>query len=115
MTLHIENGRLGDTAVVTCNGAILAGEGALRLREGVMALSQRHILLDLSAVSGIDAGGLGALVYLEQWARNRGADLLLLNVPGFVMEVLELTHLDMVLRICTLEGIEAQPYPLHAA
>ena len=71
MTLHVENGKLGDTAVVTCSGAILAGAmtagplgsltGAAAEAPGDAPLSEAPWSLEPGAiihVAGMDIGSL---------------------------------------------------------
>src|SRR5215470_11539183 len=73
----------GETVVLHCQGRILAGDDTLRRttesQQGVSAL-----LLDLAQVDGIDAGGLGVLLELRQWAQTNGIRLRLVNVTGIV-------------------------------
>jgi len=55
--------------------------------------------LDLSEVQLPTAGGLGALVALNQKLRAAGGELVLLNVTAATYEVFLLTHLVEVLSI----------------
>ncbi len=52
-----------------------------------------HIAIDLSQTSFMDCGGLGALVALRNYARQRNAKttVRLLNAPAFARRILGLT------------------------
>lgn len=56
------------------------------------------LTLDLAAVDGIDATGLGVLVGAHRRAGRAGRRLVLRDVPPAVARVLLVTHLDKVLR-----------------
>lgn len=56
------------------------------------------LTLDLSAVEGMDATGLGVLVGAHRRAGRAGRRLVLRDVPPAVARVLLVTHLDKVLR-----------------
>jgi anti-anti-sigma factor len=55
--------------------------------------------LDLSGIRFPTAEGLGALVVLSRELRARGGELLLVNVPSAIQEVLTVTHLVEVLHV----------------
>ena len=63
----------------------------------------RIVVLDLSEVESLDAGGLTTLLSLHQWALNRGVQLKLVNPSHFVREILVRTRLDRVFDITTLD------------
>ncbi len=88
-----------DVAVVRCSGRIVQGDGTDRLLRAVMVQEGRHIEIDLSGVSEIDAGGLGVLVALERWARRNERTLQFVNPPQRVRRALEATRLDSVLQV----------------
>lgn len=101
--LTIEVEKSGDVAVVRCSGRIVRGEEVCTLRNAVIAeKSSRIVVLDLSDVDSVDAGGLTTLLSLHQWARTRGVQLKLVNPSHFVYEVLTRTKLDRVLDISNL-------------
>lgn len=101
----------GDVAILRCHGRIVVGAENTILRTAV--LSQRGsgtLVLDLAQVDCIDAGGLGVLLGLRAWARSNGNQLKLMNVINRVKQVLELTKLDGVFEICSVEDMF---HPLH--
>ena len=61
LNLHVD--KIGDLAVVECEGRVVRSEAAFRLREAVTSLrNARIIVLDLSEVPAIEGGGLGMLL-----------------------------------------------------
>lgn len=102
LTIDVE--KTGDVAVVRCNGRIVRGEEVRTLRSAVVAeKSSRVVVVDLSEVEMLDAGGLSTLLSLHQWARSLGLQLKLVNPSHFVREILTRTQLDHVLEISTLD------------
>jgi len=98
--------KLGDTTILRCQGRIVIGDACTILRNAV--LSQTHtkmLVLDLAQVDRIDAGGLGALLGLREWARSNAIRLRLMNVMNQVEQVLELTKLDRVFEFCSLRDM----------
>jgi anti-anti-sigma factor len=101
LTVDVE--KTGDVAVVRCSGRIVRGQEVRTLRNAVVSEKEsRIVVLDLSDVEAVDAGGLTTLVGLHQWARTRGVQLKLVNPSHFVQEILTRTKLDHVLDISTL-------------
>jgi len=101
--LAIDVEKTGDVAVVKCNGRIVRGESVATLRNSVISeRNTRIVVLDLSEVESIDAGGLTALVLLHHWTRGRGIQLKLVNPSHFVREMLQRTGLDRVFDISSL-------------
>lgn len=101
LTIDVEKN--GDVAVVRCGGRIVRGEEVSTLREAVIAeKTSRIVVLDLSDVDLVDAGGLTTLLSLHQWARSRGVQLKLVNPSHFVQEILTRTKLDRVFDVSSL-------------
>jgi anti-anti-sigma factor len=101
--LTVKTERAGDVAVVKCAGRIVRGqESALRDAVYEERLA-RIIVLDLSDVEGVDAGGLTLLVSLHRWTESNRAHLKLVNPRPFVHEMLTRTHLDCVFDISTFD------------
>ena len=101
--LSIRTERAGDVVVIKCAGRIVRGlESALR--NAVMATSPaRVVVLDLSDVEAVDAGGLNLLVSLHRWTEASRMHLKLVNPRPFVNEMLTRTHLDCVFEISSLD------------
>ena len=101
LTIDIE--KSGDVAVVRCAGRIVRGEEVCTLRNAVVSESDtRIVVLDLSEVESLDAGGLTALVSLHHWSRNHGIQLKLVNPSPFAHEMLARTGLNRVFDISSL-------------
>lgn len=97
--------KLGDAAVLHCQGQIVAGDCSILCNA---ILSQRHIrmlVLNLARVDRIDAGGLGVLLGLREWARSDAIRFRLMNVTKMVEEILELTHLERVFESCSIREL----------
>ena len=102
LTMDVE--KTGDVAVVRLSGRIVRGEEVRSLRNAVVSEKKsRVVVLDLSDVESLDAGGLTTLLSLHQWARSRGVQLKLVNPSHFVHEVLTRTKLDHVFDISTFD------------
>jgi len=101
--LKITVQELGDASVLRCKGQIVVGDACSILRSAV--LSQQHsrmLVLDLAWVDRIDAGGLGVLLDVREWARSGTSVFKLMNVTNKVEEILELTHLQNVFEFCSV-------------
>lgn len=102
--LNINVEKTGDVAVVRCAGRIVRGTEVFTLRNAVFSAKDiRIVVIDLSDVEMLDAGGLTALLSLLQWARGRNVQLKLVNPSHFVNEVLTRTGLERVFEISTFE------------
>jgi anti-anti-sigma factor len=80
---------------------VVRGEEGDRLQRTVLSLKNALIIIDLSQVKEIDAGGLGALVALQRWAKDSQRTLRLLNPSRKLQGILELTGLNVVLDIAS--------------
>ena len=100
LTIHVD--RNGTLSVVRCRGRIVRGHEVQTLRTTVTGEKQsRIIVLDLTEVQSLDAGGLNTLVSLHTWAGGRGVQLKLANPSAFVHQVLKRTRLDRLFDIST--------------
>jgi anti-anti-sigma factor len=114
--LTVKSERAGDVGVIKCTGRIVRGQESI-LSAAVLAQKQsRVIVLDLSEVEVLDAGGLNLLVSLHGWTERNNIHLKLVNPQRFVYEMLTRTHLDWVFDVSTfhdalvvLGGCECQP------
>ena len=101
--LSVKTERAGDVVVVKCAGRIVRGQ-EYSLREAVTAeKGARIVVLDLTDVESLDAGGLNLLVSLHRWAEGNRSHLKLVNPRPFVYEMLTRTHLDCVFDISSLD------------
>jgi anti-sigma B factor antagonist len=98
--------KLGDSTVLRCEGRIVLGDAYAILRNAVLRqIHSMRLILDLAQVDRIDAGGLGVLLGLREWACSHAIRFQLMNVTNQVERVLELTKLDRVLEFCSVEDM----------
>jgi len=101
--LRVKTDRVDDVLVVKCAGRIVRGLEST-LKDAVMSGKHaRVVVLDLSEIETVDAGGLNLLVSLHRWAENNKTHLKLVNPRPFVHEMLTRTHLDCVFDISCLD------------
>ena len=107
--LNVMSENRGYSFIFRCSGRIVAGEEAWALYNNVIFQQQKRVIvLDLTSVSRIDAGGLGVLVVLKQWARVAGVKLRV--IPSEVVrELVELTGLASALEIGPSENTKSTP------
>ena len=95
---------LQDVAVVGCSGRLVRGEALDEFRRRLERLEHLRVLvLDLSNVEQLDAGGLSVLLLLRRWALQQKVQLKLVDPSPFVRRVLEATRLNSVFEISSLE------------
>ena len=88
--LSVHSDRVGDVAVLQCEGRIVRSDAAFTLRDAVTGQENaRVVVLDLTDVNTVEGGGLGMLIYLQRWARDHDIRLKLFNPPRSVRERLE--------------------------
>jgi len=104
MELQLQVERLQDIAVVNCSGRMVRGAGLDEFRRRIENLDRvRMVVLDLSEVEQLDAGGLGTLLLVRRWAMQKSAKLKLVNPPLFFRRMLEATHLTSVFEVSSLK------------
>jgi anti-anti-sigma factor len=97
--LKVHAKKLGTVAILCLQGRIVRGETAA-LRNAVQAQSSvGTVILDLTRVTAIDAGGLGVMLQLREQAQEKGIDLKLMNVTKLVNRLLEITRLNSVFQV----------------
>jgi anti-anti-sigma factor len=84
-------------ALVMCPSDLSRGQENQLLSLVLPIIEDGSLLLDMSRVDSIDAGGIGTLVYLRQCANQSGASLAIINPSDRVREMLALVHLDGIL------------------
>jgi anti-anti-sigma regulatory factor len=106
LSVHIEN--IGEMAIIECEGRIVRSEAAFRLREAVSSQEDAGIIvLDLSEVTAVEGGGLGMLVFLQQWAQDHDVRLKLFNPRQSVRDRLEHVNSMREFDIATLDEMMA--------
>jgi len=106
--LRIYTENVGDMAIVECEGRIVRSDAAFKLREAVTSQQEaRIVVLDLSEVRAIEGGGLGMLLFLQQWAHGHDIRLKLFNPTSVVSDRLERANSMLGLDIIPLEEMMA--------
>jgi anti-anti-sigma factor len=104
MELQFQVECLQDVAVVSLAGRMVRGIALDNLRRRVEQLQRiRMLVLDVSEVSQVDAGGLGTLLTMRRWAMQNAAKIELVNPPTFFRRILDATHLTPVFEISSLK------------
>ena len=86
--IHID--KVGDMAVVECEGRFVRSEAAFKLRDAVTAqASARVVVLDLTEMEAVGGGVIGMLVFLQRWAYDHDIRFKLFNPIRSVRERLE--------------------------
>ena len=94
--------------VLHCQGRIVSGIETRSLRKAVMSQGLvKTLVLDLGDVSVIDARGLGVLLELREWTRQKNIEFKLINVKRLVRKVFEITQLDAVFDMSPRSGTAA--------
>ena len=98
--LNVTVEKLGDVAILRCQGRIVRGQETAILCCAVQQHG-RDVILDLRKVDAIDAAGIGVLVSLQA----AGIYLRLMAPNEQIREILRLTKLDSIFEICESESI----------
>ncbi len=106
LSVNVE--RVGEMAVVECEGRIVHSEAVFKLRDAVLSQPDaRIVVLDLSEVEVIGGGGLGMLAFLQRWAYTRDIRLKLFNPCRSVQDRLDHSASVPGLEIATLDEMMA--------
>jgi anti-anti-sigma regulatory factor len=104
----IHTDKIGNMAVVECEGSIVRSDAAFKLRDAVTSQADASIVvLDLSEISAIEGGGLGMLVFLQRWAHDHDIRFKLFNPSRYVREKLEIVSAMSEFDIASLHEMMA--------
>jgi|SRR5450631_508888 len=104
MELQFQVKCLQDVAIVNCSGRMVRGAALDTFRRQIEQLERvRVLVLDVSEVDHLDAGGLGTLLLVRRWAMRNSAKMKLVNPPVFFRRLLEATQLTSVFEISSLK------------
>ena len=104
--IHVD--KVGDMAVVECEGRFVRAEEAYRLRDTVAAQSDANVIvLDLTEMRAIGGGTIGVLVFLQRWARDHDIRFKLFNPSRFIKSKLENTNAMSEFDIASLDEMMA--------
>lgn len=104
LKLNVE--RIGDVAVIHCEGRIVQSDAAFQLRDAVTHQKDaRVVLLDLSGVGALEGGGLGMLLFLQMWTRDHGIQLKAFDPPASVRKSLVRAHSAAAIEIAGMGDV----------
>ena len=117
MELKVQIECIQNVAVVNCSGRMVRGTALDEFRRRIEQLERiRVLVLDVSEVDHLDAGGLGTLLLVRRWAIRNSVRMRLVNPPVFFRDLLEATHLTSLFEtsslkeaICILRSKESSP------
>jgi len=102
--VHVE--KIGDVAVILCEGRMIGSDAAFRLRDEVRR--QRNstvVLLDLSELSFMGGDVLGMLVFLQAWTRDLGIQFKLFDPQPQVRLSLQRLRLTTEFEIASMDDV----------
>ena len=103
MELQYQIECLHDVAVVNLLVRMVRGVALDEFRRKIEQLDRvRVLVLDVSQVQQLDAGGLGTLLLVRRWAMQKSAKVKLVNPPVFFNRILDATHLSSVFEVSSL-------------
>ena len=97
--LKVEVSRTENMALLRCTGRIVAGKEAESLERIALKQDASQLVLDLSAITSIDARGLGVLTSICLQAREQKVDFVLLNPSAAVLSLISLMKLDTAIPV----------------
>ncbi len=106
MRLSLQHRQVGEVAVVSCHGRLIAGDESAvfqQAMDSVLRMNPR-VVLHLGGLEFMDSAGLGLLVRYFIRARNAQGGLTVAEVSPRIAEVLRVTRLDGVLQPFALEA-----------
>jgi anti-anti-sigma regulatory factor len=102
--VHVE--KIGDVAVIRCEGRMIGSDAAFKLRDEVRRQKDsRVVLLELSELSFMGGDVLGMLVFLQAWTRGLGIQLKLFDPPHGVRQILQWLRPTMELEIASMDDV----------
>ncbi|MDT8913341.1 anti-sigma factor antagonist [Amycolatopsis sp. PS_44_ISF1] len=98
--LRVSRERSGSTCVLRVTGEVDVATSPLLRREATLDEDALQVLiLDCTGVTFLDSAGLTVLVQVDQWCRERAAELRIITRTRAVLRALQITGLDRVLTI----------------
>lgn len=102
--LEVKVERLGSITIMRLEGQLVVGETDILQRAVSSHIDTGAMVLDFARVNRIDARGLGVLLELREQARLKGMEFRLMNVSKLVQEILEITRLNTVFKITSIQS-----------
>jgi anti-anti-sigma regulatory factor len=105
---HIHIDKVGDMAVVECEGRFVRSDEAFRLRDAVTSQGDAHVIvLDFTETRALGGGVVGVLVFLQRWCQDHDIRFKLFNPSRAVRERLEHTNAMSEFHIASLDEMMA--------
>src|SRR5215213_2191430 len=103
---------VGDIAILDLDGKVTLGETNRQLHEALRKLvmdGTNKVVLNLQKVKAVDSSGLGEMVAGYATLKANGGELILINMPSKVLELMTITKLYTVFNVydTEAEGIAA--------
>jgi|GEM_PF-960475 len=105
MLLDIETKRIApDITLLELAGKISLGRESQKIETVVQDLlrqNERKLIFDLARVDHMDSTGIGVMAYCFGTLNRCGGEFRIAGAHGKVLHLLQITHLDKVLPLCT--------------
>ncbi|HZR56671.1 MAG TPA: STAS domain-containing protein [Terriglobales bacterium] len=103
---HLQIERIGDVAIIQCEGRMMQSESVFELRDAVMTQNGvSTVLLDLSELEAIGGGGAGMLVMLQSWTHSHGMEFKLFDPQAAVKQKLQSIRSAAELKIASMDEV----------
>jgi anti-anti-sigma regulatory factor len=103
-SVHVE--KIGDVAVILCEGRMIGSDAAFKLRDEVRRQRDSNVvLLDLSELGLLGGDVLGMLVFLQAWTRGLGIRFKLFDPPPGVRRSLERLRSTAEFEIAAMDDV----------
>jgi anti-sigma B factor antagonist len=113
--LNILERRVGIVTILQVAGRLMLDDGGDRILQdrvaALVAAGRLYLLLDLSRVTSIDSGGVGALASMHIHSVRRGGQFKLLSPSARVERVLRTTHLLQAFDVFHDERAAVESFP----
>lgn len=97
--MNVSERKIGVVTIIDISGDLTVGAASASLRDKVRSLlqqGQRHLVVNLGAVSYMDSSGLGELVSAFATSKRQGGTLKLVNLTRRLHDLLVITKLSNV-------------------
>ena len=97
----------GDITILDLEGRITLGETNRQLHEALRALvtgGTNKVILNLKKLKAVDSSGLGEIVAGYSTLKANGGELILINMPTKVLELMTITKLYTVFNVYDTEA-----------
>jgi len=107
----VEREMAPDITVVELTGRLALGRESQRIEALVEELAKKHtkrVIFDLTGVDYIDSAGIGMVALASGKLKESGGTLALVAPEGRVLQLLNLTQMGMIVKVCpTVESAAA--------